>query len=58
MGAVCVYPARVEDAVRALKEAGAAHIPVASGMFDPSMKNLCVCDCHAKLSQVCQSVTQ
>ncbi|XP_071943480.1 deoxyribose-phosphate aldolase-like [Antedon mediterranea] len=29
-GAVCVYPSRVCDAVKALKEAGALHIPVAS----------------------------
>ncbi|XP_033103162.1 deoxyribose-phosphate aldolase-like [Anneissia japonica] len=29
-GAVCVYPSRVCDAVRALKEAGAPQIPVAS----------------------------
>jgi len=29
-GAVCVYPARVPDAVAALKRAGASHIPVAA----------------------------
>ena len=29
-GAVCVYPARVPDAVAALKRAGATHIPVAA----------------------------
>ncbi|XP_074647032.1 deoxyribose-phosphate aldolase-like [Tubulanus polymorphus] len=29
-GAVCVYPNRVPEAVRFLKEAGASHIPVAS----------------------------
>lgn len=30
VGAICVYPARVEDAAKALKQAGASHIPVAS----------------------------
>ncbi|KAL4233367.1 hypothetical protein ACF0H5_008049 [Mactra antiquata] len=30
VGAVCVYPNRVADAVRSLKAAGASHIPVAS----------------------------
>ena len=30
-GAVCVYSSRVCDAVKALKDAGASHIPVASG---------------------------
>lgn len=31
VGAVCVYPSRVADAVKALKAANASHIPVASG---------------------------
>lgn len=30
VAAVCVYPSRVADAVKALKNAGASHIPVAS----------------------------
>lgn len=32
VGAVCVYPARVKEAVECLKAAGIAYIPVASGM--------------------------
>ncbi|KAG9467840.1 hypothetical protein GDO78_014197 [Eleutherodactylus coqui] len=32
-GAVCVYPARVKDAVHALKDAG-CHIPVASELYE------------------------
>lgn len=30
VGAVCVYPSRVEDAVTSLKATGASHVPVAS----------------------------
>ena len=33
VGAVCVYPSRVEDAVTSLKAAGASQIPVASGNY-------------------------
>ena len=33
VGAVCVYPNRVSDSVRSLKEAGAVNIPIASGIY-------------------------
>ena len=30
-GAVCVYPSRVPEAIKCLKQCGGSHIPVASG---------------------------
>ena len=37
VGAVCVYPSRVEDAVTSLKATGASHVPVASGKYLKTM---------------------
>ena len=38
VGAICVYPSRVEDAVTSLKAAGASQIPVASGKYSRTLE--------------------
>ena len=48
VGAICVYPSRVEDAVTSLKAAGASQIPVASGTYNRTLdqgSNLALAKC-------------